>query len=222
MILNQKIKTELLQNEIAKAVWEEISRSNNYSIDWTPSFIEQNAEKLDWYELSRNTSIVWTIEMIEKYQSKINWDNLSYSVFGSSRVISANQNIELLKKFESKWNWKVISRYIQHAEIEIILDCLLDKWDWNELSANREHWNLSTFLKYESYLHLENIDDLKKTAIWDQIVEKHLNLLVSNIQFEKTGIDKHLYGDFFPCYIKNHLTKKIEPKFIEEFYGEEK
>jgi hypothetical protein len=124
-------------------------------------FMQNIATEEAWKELSEY--FAWSEAMLEKYQDKVNWDE-----------VSNNRNIRwtlpMIQKFQKKINWDKFSEYAdENVLTEPIIDAFKERWNWHELSGNRELPLTNDLLeKYADKLDWEQIIDSYGHDIYDK------------------------------------------------------
>lgn len=153
-----------------------------------------------WKELSSNFS--WSETLLEKYQNRVNWDE-----------ISSNNNIcwtiPMIAKFSKRINWHTFS---ENADEDVltpeVVEAFKDKWDWHELSGNRElqlsypllekyadSWDWEELISrrrwdifegkgidfYEKFREYIPASKLQGSILWDEMVEQQKKSLISDI-----------------------------------------
>ena len=163
-------------------------------------FMQNIATEEAWKELSSNFS--WSEAMLEKYQDKVNWDEISRN----SRI---RWTIPMIQKFQKKINWDVFS---DNADEDILtekyLDAFKEKWNWHNLSNNRnvelteellerfaDKWDWTEIIDrygcnlydkkaidfYEKYKEYIPASKLQNTYLWRDIVEQRAKQLAIEI-----------------------------------------
>ena len=76
--------------------------------------LENNKNKIDWFNISKNSNAIHLIEDRVEYEKQFNIDEYDYLTFGCKLLswceISSNPNaIELLKNNQDKIDWHLLS-----------------------------------------------------------------------------------------------------------------
>jgi len=184
----QKNELQSFEEEFFKRIrehdaWKDLSGETDFR--WSSKIIERFADKWDWQVLSENHAVRWNEELLEKYKNRVDWNALSASIFithrGSS-LMSFDWNI--LNKFESYWNWKILSENAANIPVEII-ERFADMWDWIELIDNRKiDWSFELFEKFKIYILIFNFDQLKRSAMWYDLVEIEKQIIKGKVLSE--------------------------------------
>ena len=164
----------LFENEFFKKIreadaWKLISEDADFP--WSESIIEKYSDKWDWSLLGKNSGIGWSAGLIEKFKRLIDWD-----AFSERGGLYRYQGVKMddwgiLKKFESYWNWHKLSESLENIPVEII-ELHADKWDWKELIQNRNiKWSFELFDKFKHYIPLMDIENLKNSELWKNLIE---------------------------------------------------
>jgi len=178
----QSFEDEFFKRIRENEVWKAISKSND--IPWSEKIIDKYADKWEWTELCRNHNIRWTVDMIEKFKSRIDWNTLSETVLGTPFREAKSIDWSIIRKFDSFWNWKALSLNAAYIPIDIV-EQFLDKWDWKELIDNRNlAWNFDLFEKFKRYIPVADFDNLKRSNLWDFLVEIDQKIITGKILSE--------------------------------------
>ena len=95
--------------------------------------MEQNQDKIDWYQLSRNPN---AIHLLEQNPDKIDWD-----------ILSENPNaIHFLEKNPDKINWRRLS---SNPNAIYLLEKNPDKINWDRLPINPNAFHLLASLNHK-------------------------------------------------------------------------
>ena len=163
-------------------------------------FMQNIATEEAWKELSGNFN--WSETTLEKYQDKVDWDEISRN----SRI---RWTIPMIQKFQKKINWDVFS---DNADEDILtekyLDAFKEKWNWHNLSNNRnvelteellerfaDKWDWTEIIDrygcnlydkkaiefYEKYKEYIPASKLQNTYLWRDIVQQRAKQLANEI-----------------------------------------
>lgn len=178
---SQRQEEEFLKLIREKEVWDSLSKSDR--IPWSEKLIEKYIDKWNWSELCANENIPWNDNLIEKFKYKIDWDSLSENLFdhGFRCQATSSTNWILLKTFEAYWNWHKLSEYVQSIPNKV-LELHADKWNWKELIDNRNMtWSYENFNEFKRYIPFSDFDNLKRSALWEKLVEHDEAILLGKI-----------------------------------------
>ena len=183
-----------IMNYINDTKNESASEMYSYETDWDPrtSPIEwqykseeeiENAEFIDWKQLSHNEFLPWSTSLIEKYERKIRW-------FAISRNSSIPWSKALLEKYENRWDWSALSANEGvHWTLELIKKYEY-KFDWDANKSDlingkvifHQNFSKNSGIEWESELLSTYIDKLDGSEIsWSKFAKWDIDLL---IQFE--------------------------------------
>jgi hypothetical protein len=177
----QSFEEEFFKKIREHDAWKKISGKSDFP--WSEKIIERYADNWDWTELCQNQSIRWSEELIEKFKSRIDWDALSKSIINRCGRNSnpSFRDWDIVKKFESRWNWHLLSGSSENIPVEI-LEQFIDKWDWKELIDNRYiNWSFELFEKFKRYIPVSDFDTLKRSGLWNDLVEIEQQIIVGKI-----------------------------------------
>ena len=128
-------------------------------------FMQKIMTEEAWKELSNDFN--WSETLLEKYQDKVDWN-----VISENRYI--RWTIPMIQKFKNRINWDKFSEYIDEEVVtEDIIETFKDKWNWHNLSENR-----NIVLSYDL---LDKFADLWD---WEEIINRY-----SNNVFDGQGIE---------------------------------
>ncbi|SVB55104.1 uncharacterized protein METZ01_LOCUS207958 [marine metagenome] len=77
-----------------------INHISEYSNILDMNFIDQHANKLHWFYLSKNKSLPWSEALIERYKDKWRWGE-----YGLSFNKSLPWSEALIERYADKWDW---------------------------------------------------------------------------------------------------------------------
>lgn len=155
------------------------------------AIIAQELTKEAWKKLSREFK--WTEELLKKYQYDIDWEALSqnsdmlwtssildnYSHRIDWKTLSSYADERLLtpkniEEFVNKWDWNELSANCNLKLSFELLDKYFTKWDW-ECIINRwrqdDLFSLEFFERYKEYIPGE---EFQSSSLWDSLVEKQM------------------------------------------------
>ena len=119
-------------------------------------FMQKIMTEEAWKELSNDFN--WSETLLEKYQDKVDWN-----VISENRYI--RWTIPMIQKFKNRINWDKFSEYIDEEVVtEDIIETFKDKWNWHNLSENR-----NIVLSYDL---LDKFADLWD---WEEIINRYFN-----------------------------------------------
>ena len=140
-----------------------------------------------------------TKEMMKEYLHELNWT-----------MVSRNSNInwtpELIQTFDNFIDWKEFSECANEKLLcDEIIEQFKDKWDWAELSGNRnlklsyelldkyiDRWNWGTIIEWrrwdsnndifsldflKRYQDRIPVDELENSALWSDIIDEEVETI---------------------------------------------
>ncbi|MEI7502986.1 MAG: hypothetical protein WCJ61_06850 [Paludibacter sp.] len=189
---SSRFENEFLKKMRESDVWKKLSRSED--LIWSEGLIDKYADQWNWEELCENGRIPWTESLIEKYKNRIHWANLTSTIFCrySRRYlfggVEANSKVDassLLRKFSDFWNWENISSRAELNFTPELIETFANKWVWKELIDNRDlKWNYQLFERFRVYIPLLDIDNLKRSQLWEALVEMDFKIMTGKILVE--------------------------------------
>ena len=155
-------------------------------------FMQQVATEQAWKNLSED--LQWTESLLEKYSDKVDWKEIS-----SNKHIT--WTIPMLQKFSKKIDWKALSECVDEDWFtEVHMETFKDKWDWAELSGNRnlklsyelldkyiDRWNWGAIIEWrrwdsnndifsldflKRYQDRIPVDELENSVLWSDIIDE--------------------------------------------------
>jgi hypothetical protein len=175
----QSFEEEFFKRIREHDAWKMISGKCDFP--WSEKLLDKYVEKWDWTELCENQGINWNVELIEKFKSRIDWNALSETIMRRHRNESKSIDWNIFQKFESYWNWQLLSRSSGYIPNEI-LEKYVDKWDWKELISNRDiNWSFELFEKFKRYIPVADFTNLKRSSLWEKLVEIEQQIIVGKI-----------------------------------------
>ena len=134
-------------------------------------FMHQTAVSEAWKELSENFS--WSEALLEKYQDQVDWHEIScnsISEYASEAVMTE----PFLDAFKEKWNWSELSDNRNLKMTHELLEKYADKWDWERIiNIYPHHLFEDTGMEfYEKYKNYIPTGKLQNSSLWNCIVEQ--------------------------------------------------
>lgn len=156
------------------------------------AIIAQEMNKEAWKLLSREFK--WNEELLRKYRSEIDWEVLS----GNTEML---WTVSILENFKGYINWRGLSIYAPSGLLTPkIIEQFADRWDWHELSDNRNlelsftlldkfadkwdweriinRWGDNTFYTHEFFERYKDFipaDAFQESELWDTLVGKRFD-----------------------------------------------
>ena len=151
---------------LEEALTADARKNISSDFHWTEDTLDKCKDKLSWKKVCQIDKIFWTPKMLEKFKLYIDWDALSDS--GNESILRE----DILEKYKDKWNWRSLSSCILSTNNLNLVDKFIDYLDWGSLVNGWQNSDCLNYAFYEKYQQYIPDSALKKSHLWNSLVEK--------------------------------------------------
>ena len=168
----------VLEQYADKLDWFILSKNKN--ID--KCFLSKYADYVDWNAISANHNLIWSREFIEAHSDQINWQVLSEnSFYGSLDSRQEAFRSKILHLYGDRLDLFLLSSNYDLLFSSEIIEKYKERWDWHEMINNyRIEWTLEMFEKYDLYI--------TKAVSPDELRDSYLIHLLMKSELQKYGL----------------------------------
>lgn len=163
--------------------WVWIILHQNPSVNWNFELIDSNLDYVNWAYISSYKFLKWTKDLLIKYKDYLIFSNTSSLFFEKTGKNKKGKEFKIADHY-IPWcygnyypNLKGSISLSESIDWSIdIIDCLLDYWDWKELSSNESIcWDEYMIDYYSQKLDFKELSS-NSSVKWDEkLIEKYLH-----------------------------------------------
>ena len=179
---------------------------------FSPEFIEENIEKMDWDNLCKTQNL--TDELMRKYADKLSWNHVSQY---------QKLNEVFMHDFKDKLSWTYLCR--NQIMSEQFMEDHKDNMDWDEASSSQE-MSLEFISKYKTVLDWNELCRYKSHILNTVFIEQHYEYInMSNTVTQYLNLDESFilryYDDWSDAAKKNVFSyQNVSLVFCEKHIKE--